>query len=360
MRDYSENIEKKYLESNKAPKQERKRVSKKDRSKFKKTDFAKLAHSQEETRKRKIENKHLLRGRVFSIFPECILVHCEEKSFSCTVKGALKKEFGRVKNLVVVGDFVLFDQETGSIHYIEPRSCVLSKKSPFHGAKEQLIASNVDQVLISVSFRAPTLQLPLIDRYIIATHKSNMAPVLLINKIDLIEGVEEKAFLEQVVAIYSSQGIPVVSMSATTGEGMEKLKEIMKEKVSVFVGESGVGKTSLINRVCDSALAIKNVTEKTKRGTHTTTRASLLPLSFGGWCVDTPGIQKFGIWDLKIEDLENYFCDITEIGANCKFPNCSHTHEPYCAVKVAVMEKTIAQIRFDSYLALCKEIAAAS
>lgn len=349
MSDYEE-----YFQDRKEEKKERKRISQKDRSKFKKTDFEKLQQSKEQEVQRKLESKELLRGRVTAILPDAIEVFYSGTIYCCTLKGSLKKERGKTKNLITVGDFVLFDSAK-AIHYIEPRQSFLSKRSPTHENKEQLIASNIDQVLITTTIADPPLNLALIDRYIIATRKGNMEPVVVINKIDLLTPLEKK-LLKSTLKIYHSLGICVVAVSALTGKGIKELKKIMTQKASVFAGESGVGKTSLINAITTLQMKVGAITEKIGRGRHTTTHARLVPLNFGGWCIDTPGIQKFGIWELKKEDLDDYFSEITLAAKECKFPNCSHTHEPACAIRQLVVEEKIPLPRFQAYLELLVQI----
>jgi len=328
---------------------ERKLLSKRDRSKFKKTDL-------EKKKKNVPIGKHLRRGRVLSIMADGILVDADDELFTCTLRGTLKKEKARIKNLIAVGDFVLFEPyegETGSIAHIEERRSILSRAEQIHRRKEQLIAVNIDQVLITTSCVLPPLKPTLIDRYIIATLKGNMDPVIVINKIDLLKDhPKEKALFDEIVKIYRDLEIPVIPLSAQTGEGIETLKEQMKGKSSVFSGQSGTGKTSLINQITGSNMLTGKVIEKTRKGAHTTTTTQLLPIEEEGFCVDTPGIKSFGMWDLEKEEVQKYFFEIDNIAADCKYPNCSHTHEPGCAVQRALEKGKISRLRFDSYCAL--------
>lgn len=344
---------KKFFEEDDFSRKERKKAgklaAKRDRSKYKKTD-----------REKKEEKKVLkqgLKGRVLSIAPEGIAVQVDDFIYTCTLRGALKKEVTRAKNLVTVGDFVLFDKETQSIFHVEERVSVLSRQEHLRRHQKQLIAANIEQVLITVSVVKPTLKPALVDRYVIATYKGNMNPVIVVNKIDLLEdgSVEAEAF-QHFAGIYEKLGIPLIAVSATNGEGMDRLKEIMRGKASVFAGQSGVGKSSLINGVTGLTLPVGEVVKKTLKGAHTTTAAHLIPLNFGGWCIDTPGIRSFGIWDLKREDLENYFPEISTMSAGCKFPNCTHTHEPDCAIREGVERGEISPIRFESYIKLLEEL----
>jgi ribosome biogenesis GTPase / thiamine phosphate phosphatase len=355
--------EKEYEEeqfTKKERKQDRKLASRRDRSKYKKTNLKKREQLLSEETQKRLSKKELLRGRVLSILPESISVQCEEDLYLCVMRGSLKQEMTRVKNLVTIGDFVLFEKEKGgrgSIAHVEKRESVLSRQEHLHRRQKQLIAANIDQVLITTSVVKPPLKPSLVDRYIIATYKGTMKPVIIINKIDLLEerGSERELF-DQFVKTYRALKIPVIPLSATTQEGIELLKKEMKDKASVFSGQSGVGKSSLINAVTGLSLPIGEVIEKTKKGVHTTSTAQLIPLEFGGWCIDTPGIRSFGVWDLQKEDLVAYFPEIDAIGRLCKYPNCTHSHEPGCALDKALERGEISPLRFDSYLKLLGEI----
>jgi ribosome biogenesis GTPase / thiamine phosphate phosphatase len=208
----------------------------------------------------------------------------------------------------------------------------------------------------------PALKPPLIDRYIIAARKGNMEPVLIINKIELLSHppknidaqslIEEKILYDEITTTYRSLGIQVICVSTVTGEGLEELQAVMKNKASVFSGQSGVGKSSLINAVIGINLPTGDLMHKTSKGTHTTTSAQLLPLGGEGFCIDTPGIRSFGIWNLDQEEIEAYFTEIFDSGRNCRYPDCTHLHEPECAVQLAVDEGRISRLRFQSYCAL--------
>lgn len=328
-------------------KKRRKALQERDRSKFKKTDLRKI---EKEFKK----EDEFFRGRILSILPEEISVEHEGKVIACTLKGALKKQRLREKNLCVVGDFVLYDK-TKSIVHVEKRKSILSRSDPRHKKIRQILASNIDQVLITVSIASPPLKPSLIDRYIIASLKGSMQPIIVITKIDLLEQATEILFAK-IVQLYRSLEFTVIAVSNTTKEGMRELEEIMRQKSSVFSGESGVGKSSLINTVTGQSLETKEVSRKTSRGTHTTVGAKLIPLSCGGWCIDTPGIQSFGLWDLQMSDLKDYFHEIDEVSHRCKYPNCSHTHEPHCKVQDAVFKGVISKLRYESYLKLIDEV----
>jgi len=344
-----------YGDERKIARRERRSASAHDRSQYKKTDQDKIKKPDEP-----IDREKFLRGRVLSIISQAINVEHDNKILKCVLRGNLKKDVARIKNLVTVGDFVLFEMTSegeGVISHIDERKSILSRADHLHQRKEQLIAANIDQVLITVSVVNPQLKPFIVDRYIIAAHKGNMRPVIVINKIDLLDQdpVEQEVYKEFVDAWKSSE-VPFIPVSSTTGEGIQELRDIMKDKASVFSGQSGVGKSSLINAMTEHKLEVGGIVSKTGKGSHTTTQAQLLPLEFGGWVIDTPGIKSFGIWNVESEEIEQYFPEIFSTGADCKFPDCSHTHETHCAVIDAVESGEISQLRYESYIYLVDSV----
>ncbi len=352
-----------YKDDRKNSRMERKRASAKDRSKYKKTDREKWQKSKDLHQNIKLAKEDLLKGRVLSITPQGFVVEHENATYVCSLRGLLKKEKTQFKNLISVGDFVLFQKSEGDeglIAHVEPRHSVLSRADNLSRRQEQLIAANIDQVLITVSVVNPPIKPFLVDRYIIASLKGNMEPIIVVNKIDLLNDPltdpAEKEMYKEFVNAYKIAGIKLRAVSVISGEGLDALRLIMKDKASVFSGQSGVGKSSLINAITGLDLKIGKVVDKTKKGAHTTTTTQLLPLNFGGWCIDTPGIKSFGVWDLKKEELEQYFKEIFEMGHRCKFPDCSHSHESDCAVLAAVEQGIISPLRFASYQYLLDDL----
>ncbi len=340
----------------KEEKLQKKLASKKDRSRYKKTDSDKRLRLQEEETQNRISKKKLKRGRVLSITPDGILVDSDDKDYLCTLSGVLKNEVRRSKNIITIGDFVLFEMTKNAIAFVEQRKSVLLRQEQHRRQKIQLIAANIDQVLITVSFKEPAIKPSLIDRYIIAARKGNMVPIIVVNKIDLFaENSPEKKHLEEIISLYRTLGFSVIPVSAVNGSGLQGLKKQMAGKASVFAGQSGVGKSSLINALTGLSLETGDLA-KTRKGSHTTTTAQLVPLTFGGWCIDTPGIKSFGLWDLKREDLETYFHEISIVGKMCHFPNCTHRHEPHCAVQIALKQNDISDIRYKSYQKLLTDL----
>lgn len=349
-------------EDRKASKMDRKKASAKDRSKYKKTDKKHL-----KGKEFKQSKENLLRGRVLTITLQGFAVQYEDEIIVCSLRGVLKKERGQFKNLVAVGDFVLFEkasEDEGFIVHVEPRQTILSRADNLSRRREQLIAVNIDQVIITTSVVLPPLKPSLIDRYIIAAYRGGMTPIIVVNKIDLLEDPSidpqilerEKEMYEEFLDAYTKAKIHIIPMSVLDQRGIDELKKAMENKASVFSGQSGVGKSSIINVIAGQSLKIGKLVDKTKKGSHTTTTAQLLPLDFGGWCIDTPGIKSFGVWDLKKEDVEAYFSEIHETGAACRYPNCSHLVEEDCAVLRAVESGEISFLRYQSYLALMESL----
>jgi ribosome biogenesis GTPase len=344
-----------YNDDRKIARLERKHAKANDRSQYKKTDQKKIKEVISEE-----ERNALMRGRVLSIGSQEIIVDHEGKKYQCMLRGNLKKDRSKSKNLVTVGDYVLFEEigpTEGVIAMVEERQSTLSRADNLNQRKEQLIAANIDQVLITVSVVSPPLKPFLVDRFVIAAQKGNMRPVIVVNKIDLLpqEGSERELY-DAFCKSWKEAGVAVVPVSAEKADGLDALKEIMAGKASVFSGQSGVGKSSLINAVTGLDLAVGDIVIHSQKGAHTTTSAQLLPLQFGGWVIDTPGIKSFGVWDLQRDELNHYFSDICAFSDGCKYPDCHHIHEKPCAVIDAVERGEISRLRYESYLYLIESI----
>jgi ribosome biogenesis GTPase len=207
----------------------------------------------------------------------------------------------------------------------------------------------VDQLVIVMALVEPALKPHLIDRYLASAEQGGISPILCLNKADLVDPAE----FQPLVGFYSQLGIPTFLTSATTGLGMDRLRKLLKDRQTVFSGQSGVGKSSLLNAVQpELGLHVRAVSEVTEKGKHTTTTASLLPLTFGGWVVDTPGIRQFELWDIIPEEVEGFFPEFRPYVHLCGFPDCTHTHEDNCAVKNAAALRYISQARYFSYLGM--------
>ncbi len=309
------------------------------------------------------EKSGRLTGRVISIRPEGVDVLIGHRTLLCSIRGSVKQrqiKKKEQKNLICIGDFVYVTDHgtSGTVESIEKRKTVLSRADNLTRRKEHLIATNIDQVLITVSVVSPPLKPAVIDRYTIATLKGNMTPILVVNKMDLLKkNAAEEKLLNELLLIYKKAGVACYLVSSETEDGLDELKDAMKDKTSVFSGQSGVGKSSLINLLLGTDFATSDVVGRTNKGAHTTTRAHLVQMENGGFCIDTPGIKSFGVWELKEEDLSGYFTEISESATACKFRNCCHTIEVGCAVQLGIKNGTISPIRFQSYSALRSEIA---
>lgn len=348
--DYEEEF---HARDRKQARKERKIAQKSDRSQFKKSDLDKRA-------KQERGGEHLNRGRVIAIGGEGAWVDHEGKKYLCSLKGVLKKKTTQVKNLIAVGDWVslsLLTETEGAIEGVEERTSSLTR-TDISGKKEQLIAANVDQVAIVASIVEPPLKPSLVDRYLIAAEKGNLHPIIVINKVDLIETAsqEDKKLYRDFLSAYELLGYPILSLSATTGIGIEALRSLLQNKTSVFSGQSGVGKSSLLNVCFGWNLKVGELAQKTYKGTHTTTTAELISLPGGGYCVDTPGIRSFGLWKLQKEDISAHFRDIASFAIGCKFPDCTHRNEPECAVQEALAKGNLAPLRYESYRNLLEEV----
>jgi ribosome biogenesis GTPase len=286
-------------------------------------------------------------------------VALDSQSILCDVRGSLTAEGTGYSNIVAVGDRVLASlpaEGHGLVEEVLPRRSGLARPDPFYRHLKQIIAANVDQLLIVASWREPHIWLGLIDEYLIAAARNNLAAVICLNKIDLARDVAEcRALLQP----YADLNYQLLFTSVVTGVGLKVLKTRLHNKTTVLAGLSGVGKSSLISAV-DEKLDLKTATvsERLGEGRHTTTQARLWPLTNGGYVVDTPGIREMGLQGLGQADLIEFYPEIAEAAAGCRFSDCSHAHEPGCAVRAAVAAGAIAQWRYDNYLKIYSQLPA--
>ncbi len=324
---------------------ERRLAQTSDRSKFKKSDQEKKVGVE-------IDPKWG-RGRVVAITGEGVWIDINGERTLASLKGLLKKDKLQTKNIVAVGDFVRFTDDFAIAH-IEERYSFLAR-TDVSGRKEQLIAVNIDQAIIAISVVNPPLKAALVDRYLIAAEKGNIHPIIAINKIDLLDeaSASEKMRYQEFLLVYEKLGFPILSISTKKIIGLDGLKSLLKNKTTVFSGQSGVGKSSLINTAFGLNLKIGELAQKTSKGSHTTSTAELIALPGGGYCVDTPGIRSFGIWKLRKEEVVKHFHDLT--GHGCKFPDCLHINEPDCGVLKGLEKGEISPLRYESYRTLIDE-----
>jgi ribosome biogenesis GTPase len=271
----------------------------------------------------------------------------------CDIRGILTAEGTGFTNIVAVGDRVLMslhEEERGLIQEVLPRRSGLARADSFDEHLKQILAANVDQVLIVTSWRDPHFWPRLVDEYLIGAARNNLEALICVNKVDLAEEIGE---VETAVSFYQDFGYPLYLTSADTGYGLDALRSALQGQTTVLAGLSGVGKSSLLSAM-DSSLDLKTnaVSEKRHEGKHTTTQAIMLPFSTGGYVVDTPGIRDFGLIGLHQVDLIDFYPDIAAYMGQCRFNDCTHDHEPGCAVQTAVAEGQINAQRFKSYTQL--------
>jgi len=281
----------------------------------------------------------------------------------CQLRGRLKEEY-KDTDLVALGDRValeLLPDGSGLITAVEERERVLSRVAPSSAVgtsaeREQVIIANPDQAIFVFAAAEPSPHPRMLDRFLVAAEKASIPDILIcVNKIDLVE--EHPEGIRAIFAVYSHIGYPVLYTSAKTGQGIHDLRAILAGKISVFTGPSGVGKTSLLNAIePDLGRRVSAVSQATTKGRHTTRYSELVPLTEGGYIADTPGIRSISPWDVEPDELDGYYIEIAPHVANCKFQDCTHTHEPECAVLAALERGQISPERYDSYLRLREEL----
>lgn len=295
-----------------------------------------------------------MQGLIINSQKNLYTVKYNEQEILCSITGKIFKDKGDKKSLVVVGDIVSFDltsTDKGIIKEIMPRKTKFSRRGVgSDSGQEQILASNIDQIIIVCSVKDPKYKLNGIDRYVVAARSGGVEPVICFNKIDSIEVKEIEDDLEN----YKKLGITTLCTSVYNNIGIEELKSILKDKISLFAGSSGVGKSSLTNALFNDEIAKTSHTGyKHGKGRHTTTSTYLYDLPFGGMILDSPGMREFSLFDSD-NGLEDTFKDISDLSKNCKFNNCTHIHEPKCAVKLALENNELSMQRYKSYIKLKK------
>jgi ribosome biogenesis GTPase len=278
------------------------------------------------------------------------------KTYECRIKGKFRLKGIKSTNPIAVGDIVDFeleannDQVSGIIHRIHERKNYVIRKSVNLSKQTHIIASNVDLVFLLITINNPPTFPSFIDRFLVSAEAYSIKAILLFNKIDTYD---EDTLLEVkfLAALYRKIGYECIGISAKTGKNIDKVKQLMKDKVSIFSGHSGVGKSTLVNAI-EPGLDIKTkeLSEQHQQGKHTTTFAEMYDLSFGAKIIDTPGIKGFGVVDMEKEEVSGFFPEFFKLQQDCKFNNCLHVHEPQCAVKEALENDEIAFSRYKSYL----------
>lgn len=293
-------------------------------------------------------------GRVIRIHGLQSVVEAEDGTiYRCTVRRLLKSLLTDERSIVTTGDRVWFrpsDPDEGVIERVEPRHGVLTRSSR---RREHVLVANVDQLVIVMSLVEPDLKPHLIDRYLASAQQGDLAPILVLNKADRVDITK----LQSLIGLYSQLGVPTLLTSALTGLNIPRLRELLADRATVFSGQSGVGKSSLLNAIQpELALRVSHVSDVNQKGRHTTTTAELIRLEFGGWVVDTPGVRQLQLWDVRPEEVEGFFPEFRPFVALCAFPDCAHTHEDGCAVKDAVVRRWISERRYHSYIGMYESV----
>ncbi|MFO0814784.1 MAG: ribosome small subunit-dependent GTPase A [Gemmatales bacterium] len=287
-----------------------------------------------------------LPGRVVRVHGLQNVVMTEDgQEYVCTVRRLLRSLTIDERSVVTTGDRVWFRPvaSEGTIEKVEPRYGLLTRKS---WKREHVLVANVDQIVIVAALAEPFLKPHLIDRYLVAASMGKLKPIICFNKTDLVD----PAVFQPILGMYAQLGYDALLTSTHTGRGIEELRHMLLNRQTVFSGQSGVGKTSLLNRIEPGLeLRVREVSDMTQKGRHTTTTAELIRLSFGGWVVDTPGIRQFDLWDVISAELDGHFPEFRPFVAHCGFPGCSHLREENCAVRQALDEGWIDPQRYYSY-----------
>ena len=307
-----------------------------------------------------IDTTDCLKGRVLSVHGlDCIVSADDGREYRCAVRGLLKSLSTDQRNVISAGDIVMVRPEANTdagdryealIVRIEPRYGCISRSS---NGQQHVLVSNVDQLIVVASVAEPDIKPNLIDRFLVTAEKVGCRPIICFNKVDLIDASE----LQPLAGVYGQLGYHTLFTSVPNGDGIDQLQNIIQDKQNVVVGQSGVGKSSLLNALDpDLGLRTQTVSIDNQKGRHTTTAARLIELSKGGYVVDTPGIRQFQLWDVIAEEVAGYFREIRPYINFCKYPDCSHIHEMPCGVKQAVAEGLLDLRRYESYCQIRAEL----
>lgn len=282
-------------------------------------------------------------------------------TYNCKVKGSFRIKGIRTTNPVSVGDIVTFNMPSGGndsyITAIAPRRNYIIRRASNLSKESHIIASNIDLAALIVTLKDPETSLTFIDRVLATAQAYNIPALLVINKVDLLTDAQEQELLDAVTFLYSSIGYDVVHVSCATGQGIDDLRKHIVGKTTLFSGNSGVGKSTLINKLIPRAKArTGEISAAHLAGMHTTTFSQMFHLPEGGDLIDTPGVRGFGTIDFDKYEVGHFFPEIFKHSHDCKFGNCTHTHEPGCAVLDALGQNLIAQSRYNSYLSILQDI----
>lgn len=273
----------------------------------------------------------------------------------CKIKGNFRLKGIRSTNPVAVGDVVTVvpnNEGTAFITEIADRRNYIIRKASNLSKQSHIIAANVDQAMLVATVSYPQTSTVFIDRFLASAEAYRIPVILVFNKVDMLDD-DERRYLDMMINLYETVGYECRAISAQNGDGVDDLRLLLDGKITVLSGNSGVGKSTLINRLLpDANLRTAEISDAHNTGMHTTTFSEMLQLPDGGYIIDTPGIKGFGTFDIEREELTSYFKEIFHFSKDCRFNNCTHTHEPGCAVLKALEEHYIAESRYQSYLSM--------
>ena len=297
-----------------------------------------------------------IEGVVISSTGSWYRVSTENGEIDCRIRGRLRLKGIRSTNPVVVGDRVVVepDDESSAIVEILPRRNYIIRRASNLSKESHIIGANIDRALLIVTLHSPSTPVEFVDRFLVTCEAYNVPVTIVLGKADTLVG-EHEAEAEEFTAIYRDAGYDIVRLSSTTGEGIDEIRELLKGHTTLIAGNSGVGKSTLVSTICP-ALDIRTgeISESHHKGKHTTTFSTMYRID-EGYIIDTPGIKGFGLIDIDSKELCRYFPEMMRLAPDCRFYNCTHTHEPGCAVQEGVKQGIVAWSRYESYLKILDE-----
>lgn len=301
-----------------------------------------------------------IKGLVFKSTGSFYKIQLENQQIvQATLRGKLRLEGSEATNPVAVGDhvFLVYEDEHYVIDEILPRENYIIRQSTHNDYKVQILCSNVTQAIFIASLEYPFTPLNTIDRFLVSAAAYHIPTLLIFNKTDLLKKEKHFLQLQDYIQIYTHAGYPVISGNIYEVEFIEKIKKQLKNQITFIGGVSGVGKSSIINKI-EPSLNLKTgeISKQTLKGKHTTTHVEMFPLSFGGFIIDAPGVREFHLVDFELQEICQYFPEMLEYSKFCKFANCTHLHEPGCKVREALENQWIAKTRYNTYLSMYQEV----
>ena len=278
-------------------------------------------------------------------------------TWKCRLRGKFKIKGLKTSNPIAVGDRVLFDIEdkienTGIIHDITQRENYIIRKSVHKTAQGHILAANLDQAVVIMTLNYPRTSLGFLDRFLVSAESFRIPIIIVFNKVDLLSD-EEKEYLVDLATMYDEIGYPSIFTSATGNLGIQAFEDILKDKISLISGHSGVGKSTLVNQISPELdLKTKEISTFANKGVHTTTFSTMFEISENSYIIDTPGIKELGLIDIEKAEISHFFPEMRELLNKCKYHNCKHINEPQCAVIQAVKDGDIQASRYSSYLSM--------